>query len=134
MRKEIIEDLEGEIWILNNGYEISNKGRIIGKKGKLLKCRQNWCGYIQCDIVFDDGFRAKSVHRAVAYLFLGRPSEEYEVNHIDGNKQNNCVENLEWVTKKENQIHASHTLGKRVGKDCYYSSLTEEQVIEIYNL
>lgn len=134
MRKEYIEDLENEIWIENNGYEVSNKGRIIGKDGKLLKFRENKDGYLQTYMVFKDGFIARSVHRAVAYAFLERPSEEYEVNHKDGNKQNNCVENLEWVTKKENQIHASYTLGKRVGKDCYYSTLTEEKVIEIYNL
>jgi hypothetical protein len=134
LRKEYIENLEGEIWIENNNYEVSNKGRIIGKDGQLLEFKENKDGYLRTYMVFEDGFIARSVHRAVAYAFLKRPSEEYEVNHKDGNKQNNCVENLEWVTKKENQIHASYTLGKRVGKDCYYSTLTEEKVLEIYNL
>lgn len=136
MRKEYIENLENEIWLIDSGYEISNKGRIIGKKGKLLNCRENHCGYLQCSVKFDDGFFARSVHRAIAHIFIPNddPINKIEVNHKDGDKKNNCVDNLEWVTKKENQIHASYILGKRVGNDCYYSSLTEEQVFEIYNL
>lgn len=130
----MVEDLEGEIWITNNGYKISNKGRIITKSGKLAKMTVRKDGYISCSVKFIDGFIARNVHRAVAYAFLKQPTKEHEVNHKDGNKQNNCVENLEWVTKKENQIHASHVLGKRVGEDCYYSRLTEDKVLEIYNL
>lgn len=45
------------------------------------------------------------VHRLVANTFLGNAPCGHEVNHKDGNKQNNCVENLEWVTKSENQRH-----------------------------
>lgn len=136
MRKEIIEDLENEIWIINNGYEVSNKGRIIGKKGKLLNCNPNKDGYLQCSVTFDDGFHAGSVHRAVAYLFIPNddPIHKIEVNHKDGIKHHNYDTNLEWCTKKENEQHASYVLGKRVGEDCYYSSLTEKQVIEIYKL
>jgi hypothetical protein len=134
MRKEHIESLEDEIWIINNGYEISNKGRIIGKKGKLLNCTPNKDGYLQCNITFEDGFHAGSLHRAVAYLFIGKPLDGQEVNHKDGVKSHNYDDNLEWVSKKENQIHASYTLGKRVGRDCYYSTLTEEKVLEIYDL
>lgn len=135
MDKEKIENLEGEIWIENNGYEISNKGRIISKRGRLSRCKVNQHGYINCNVKFEDGFHAKNVHRAVAYAFLGKPPEgKVEVNHIDGNKQNNCIENLEWVTKQENQYHASYVLGKRLGEDCTRSILKEEQVIEIYNL
>ena len=134
MAKEIIGDLEGEIWIENNGYKISNKGRIIGKKGKLLKTRENWCGYLQCSVKFEDGFFARSVHRAVAYAFLGKPDDCEDVNHIDGNKLNNCIENLEWVTHKENMIHKSEVLGYMLGTDNPTNKLSDEQVIEIYNL
>ena len=76
------------------------------------------------------------MHRIVAIVFIPNddPENKIEVNHIDGVKTNNRVDNLELVTKKRNQEHASYVLGKRVGKDCYYSSLTEEQVLEIYNL
>lgn len=136
MRKEIIEDLEEEVWIENNGYEISNKGRIIGKKGYLLKGKPAKDGYVPCGITFEDGFYAGSYHRAVAYLFIPNddPIHKIEVNHKDGKKHHNWVENLEWCTKKENEQHASYVLGKRVGEDCYYSTLTESKVLEIYNL
>lgn len=135
MRKEKIEDLEGEIWIHNNGYEISNKGRIITKQGKLSQGGITSFGYKNCNVEFDDGFHARSVHRAVAYAFLGKPpNEDDDINHKDGNKLNNCPENLEWVTHKENMQHRSDVLGCMVGTDNPTNKLTDEQVIEIYNL
>lgn len=136
MNKEIIENLENEHWVENNGYKISDKGRIIGKKGKLLKFHTNWCGYLMTNVIFEDGFHARSVHRAVAYAFIPNddPINKIEVNHIDGNKENNKVDNLEWVTKKENQEHEAKVLKQRNGEKNYLSYFTDEQVIEIYNL
>lgn len=134
MRKEIIEDLEGEIWIKDSGYEISNKGRIITQRGKLFKGSITSFGYVSANVEFDDGFHARNAHRAVAHVFIPNPNNLPEVNHIDGDKENNCVENLEWCTKKENQGHASYVLGKRIGSDCYKHKLTDKQVLEIYEL
>lgn len=132
---DIINSLSDEVWIENNGYKISNKGKITKKnKDELQKMSVTQHGYNNCNAVFEDGFIVRSVHRAVAYVFLGKPKEGQEVNHIDGNKQNNCVENLEWVTKKENQQHEAKILQKRDGENCYMSKLTDEEVIEIYAL
>lgn len=78
--------------------------------------------------------RASGMHRIVAIAFIPNPDNLPEVNHIDGDKANNRVDNLEWVSKKENQYHASHVLNKRAGSDCHMSKLTDEIVIEIYNL
>lgn len=75
----------------------------------------------------------RSVHRAIATVFIPNPDNLPEVNHIDGNKANNCADNLEWISKKDNQQHACFTLGKRIGKDCYMTQLTEETVLKIYN-
>jgi len=136
MRKEYIEDLEDEIWIINNGYEISNKGRILGKKGKLLNCNPNKDGYLQCSVKFEDGFFARSVHRAVAYLFIPNedPVNKIEVNHKDGIKYHNYDTNLEWVTKSENQKHEGKYIQKRNGEKNCMNKLKEDLVIEVYNL
>ena len=134
MRKEIIENLEDEIWIEDSGYEISNKGRIIGKHGKLLKFQENKYGYLQTHVKFDDGFIARSVHRAIAHVFIPNTNNYEDVNHKDGNKLNNCVENLEWTTHKENMQHRSDVLGCMVGTDNPLNILNEAQVLEIYAL
>lgn len=135
MRREYIEDLEGEIWVQNNGYEISNKGRIITKRGKLSNGGITSFGYVTANVEFDDGFIARSVHRAVAYAFLGKPpNKDDEVNHKDGNKLNNCPENLEWCTHNYNMKHRTEVLGCMIGTDNPTNKLSEAQVIEIYNL
>lgn len=135
MRKEYIEDIQDEVWIKTSGYEISNMGRIITKLGKLSKGTITKHGYVSAHVTFDDGFIARSVHRAVAYAFIGKPpNEDDDINHIDGIKTNNCVENLEWVTHKQNMQHRSDVLGCMVGTDNPINKLTEYQVREIYNL
>lgn len=136
MRKEIIEDLENEIWIHNNGYDISNKGRIITKHGKLSKAKIVENEYVSANVTFEDGFHAGSVQRAVAYAFIHNddPINKIEVNHIDGIKHHNWVENLEWATKKENQEHEVRVLQQRNGEKNCKSKLKEEEVLEIYNL
>ena len=132
---EVIKLLEDEVWIENNGYNISNKGRVTKiNSEKLQKMSVNSHGYVCANVKFEDGFYAKSVHRAVAYAFIGKPEEGQEVNHIDGNKENNCVDNLEWCTKKENQQHEAKVLNKRGGERNYKSTLTEKEVLEIYEL
>ena len=136
MRKEEIKDLEGEIWIHNNGYEISNKGRIITKRGKLFKGSITQHGYISVNVVFEDGFIARSAHRAVAYAFIHNddPINKIEVNHKDGIKTNNKVDNLEWVTKKENQDPEALVLNGKGGENNYQHKLTDKEAIEIYEL
>jgi hypothetical protein len=136
MRKEYIEDLEGEVWIETSGYEISNKGRIITKLGKLFTGNITSFGYVTANVKFDDGFIARSAHRAVAHTFIHNddPINKIEVNHKDGVKTNNCVENLEWCTKEENQKHEAKFLQQRGGENNYKNILTEEDVLTIYDL
>lgn len=124
-----------EIWIESNGYKISNYGKVTKRySDDLQKMSTSRHGYVSCNVKFDDGFFARSVHRAVAYAFLRDTyRENLEVNHIDGNKQNNRVDNLEWVSKKDNQYHATYVLGKRLGTDCYTNRISEETVMKIYN-
>lgn len=92
----------------------------------------NSYGYTCCNVKFEDGFHARSVHRAVAYAFIGKPEEGQEVNHIDGVKANNCVENLEWCTKTENGQHEARVLQQRNGEKCNLHKLKDNEVLEIY--
>jgi len=99
--------LSNEIWkpITDYPYEISSLGRVRNKQGKILKTYIQNSGYEQIK------FRGvhKQIHRLVAEAFIPNPMCKTLVNHIDGNKLNNTVDNLEWVTNSENIIHARRT-------------------------
>lgn len=101
-----------EIWkevTSNPNYQVSNTGRIrrIGSnKDKSVQVKD---GYLKTEL-YQNGMRQHvRVHRIVAEEFIPNPDNKPEVNHIDGNKNNNCVSNLEWSTKKENCQHAWDT-------------------------
>lgn len=119
-----------EIWkpipLLHGKYEASNKGNIrslprqvnmyqngiIGKKtinGKVLKPQNNGNGYKYVAVSFESKRKNYYVHRLVADAFLENSESLPQVNHKDGNKENNAVTNLEWCSVKENLIHAFAT-------------------------
>lgn len=84
-------------------YEVNNFGEVRNKKtGRILKQRPNERGYMNLMI---DGITEKT-HRLVADSFFDGDHSGLDVNHIDCNKQNNFIGNLEWCTRKENAIHA----------------------------
>lgn len=108
-------------------YQVSNLGRVRSldkivnsanqygavytrkRKGKILKPFIDGKGnYLQVTF-YTEGTNKRNylVHRLVAQEFIPNPDNKLEVNHIDGNKLNNSIDNLEWVTAKENMQHAS---------------------------
>lgn len=89
-------------------------------------------GYKYVCIVSDSkkNFHAM-VHRLVAIAFIPNPENKPQVNHKDGNKANNTVENLEWCTAKENVEHSYNTNLAHIGTKRHNAKLTKEQVIEI---
>ena len=116
-------------------YEVSSLGRVksVGnRKGSwktphILKTQDNGKGYKVVCLHRDGGYSFKTVHRLVAVAFIPNQENRSDVNHIDGDKSNNVVWNLEWATKSENAIHARDVLGK-----LYFNRrLTDEQVIAI---
>ena len=87
-------------------YSVTSKGEVIGlKSGKVLK-PTSVRGYLRVKLYKDAQSKSISIHRIVANAFIPNEHNKSQVNHKDGNKGNNNVENLEWVTQSENQIHA----------------------------
>lgn len=97
--KEDIMETWRDIEELNGKYEISSYGRLRNKTNKVvLKPRKNYKGYLDIKICG----KTKLLHRLVAQTFISNPDNKPQVNHIDEDKTNNHVDNLEWVTAKEN--------------------------------
>lgn len=96
-------------------YEVSNLGQVrsLNYKGngyiRELKTHPNNRGYLTLLLTKDSTSSRKLVHRLVAEAFIPNPENKLEVNHIDGNKANNSVNNLEWATRQENNVHALNT-------------------------
>ena len=113
-------------------YLISNTGRV----KNIVELRDlkfyNSKGYSKIELVNDSNQDKKVfVHRLVAINFIPNPSNKPQVNHIDGNKKNNRVENLEWCTQSENMKHAFKT-GLSVslkGEDAFNSKMTDDKVL-----
>jgi hypothetical protein len=99
-------------------YQVSNHGRIKSlrfKKEKILKAWNNSHGYLQVKL-FTNGLKnMPKVHRLVAETFLCHDINRTHVNHIDGNKLNNCIKNLEWVNQRENNCYQHINRGMPTG-------------------
>lgn len=116
----------GEVWKDVKGYEgkyqVSNLGRVKSlaryrknngnsqtfQEEKILKQSINRNGYCIVELSLDAKRKRHSVHRLVAIAFINNDEGKEQVNHIDENKQNNHIDNLEWCTCKENMNHGSH--------------------------
>lgn len=98
-------------------YEVSNLGNVRSTnfnnsgKTKLMSQYISNHGYKQVGIMIDGDQKICSVHRLVAAAFIPNPKNLPYVNHIDGNKCNNNVSNLEWITNQDNQLHGFYQLG-----------------------
>ncbi len=131
-------------------YEVSSNGRVksidrvlidrIGReklfKGRILSTHLDRYGYPICKLWMGSKGKTSTVHRLVAISFLENENNKPQVNHIDGNKENNSIDNLEWVTNSENDIHAFE-IGLRTtrrGVDCNFTKLTDEVVLSIRDM
>lgn len=93
-----------------DNYSISKNGEIRNdKSGRIKSERYNRYGYRIVDLYSQGERQTERVHRLVANAFIPNPQMKTQVNHLDGNKRNNHVNNLEWVTASENMKHAFDT-------------------------
>jgi len=117
-------DEEGNIWSLPNCRY---------SETRLMRNTINRCGYKLVSINKDNKGKTFLVHRLVAAAFIPNPYNKETVNHIDGNKTNNHVSNLEWCTRSENQYHAHRTGLRKVlnGEQHGKSKLSESDIIKI---
>jgi hypothetical protein len=117
-------------------YQVSSDGRVKSRK-KILSVRYNKLGY-PVVVLWKSGEKPKNklTHRLVAEAFIDHLEGKPHVNHIDGNKANNCVENLEWCTASENAIHAYQygLTPSRKGTGCGRAKLDDDKVREIRKL
>ena len=128
-------------------YQVSNLGRIKRLKKitkwfsvnhlcervdeeKILCQEKNTTGYNTVKLNKDGKTKKKNVHRLVAEMFIDNVKNKKTVNHKDGNKQNNCVENLEWATYGENNKHAYDVLKKK-GAFCGKATPNSRKVIRL---
>ena len=119
---------------LNTNYLVSEDGRLYNKCRKSLTRGKNHKGYRRTSVVINGERKALLVHRIVAMTYLSNPNNLPEVNHIDGNKANNHVSNLEWVSRHENQRHAFSTgLNSNKGVKNGKAIITPEIAVDLYN-
>lgn len=112
-------------------YEITRDGKVINKhSGHTLIGQPNGKGYLRVSI----GGKLMFIHRLVAEKYIPNPEEKEQVNHKDGNKLNNNVDNLEWVTNQENRNHAIKNGLHFSGEKCPWTKLSQKDVEEIRSL
>lgn len=113
-------------------YCVTEKGNVINTAtGRTLKTDITGCGYARVTLSVDNVPNRQSVHRLVAKAYIPNPDEKPFVNHIDGNKLNNTVSNLEWVTCSENFLHAQEIGLRPIGSKRSTAKLDEVVVSKV---
>ena len=126
----MLVDIKG----FDGNYAVTPDGRVWSRYiGRWMSPTPIQGGYLTVGLRREGKQIRRLVHRLVAEAYIGDCPDLHEVNHIDGDKLNNRVENLEYTTRLANMQHAWRTglIGKQVGRP---SKLTENQVVNIYHL
>ena len=135
--RPILTGIINEEWRSISGYinyQVSNIGRVRNiKSGRVLKLRSmNPMGYTQVALYENNISKTHRVHRLVAREFIDNPDNKSEVDHIDLNKQNNCINNLRWCSKSENQMNTSKRQScSSIFKGIYFNKAKQKWRAEI---
>ena len=131
-------NFEGALPILNfPEYKITKEGAVIGKRGKVLVGHIDRCGYKEVVLSYYPIQKNALVHRLVLSTFNPIDNmKNLDVNHKDGNKLNNNLNNLEWCTRSENIIHSYKNGLQKVATNTHgtFDVLTEEKIKQVYKL
>lgn len=135
MKKKILEALKNKPIVGFEDYKINQFGEVINKHDKMLKHSTDRYGYKFVTLYRNKKPNIKYIHRLVALSFIPNPDNKETVNHINGNKGDNKLENLEWATYSENIRHA-YKLGlssvhKQFGEKSGTAKLNRQKVAEI---
>lgn len=125
-----IDDYEGL-------YEVSNLGRVRDLKGNIKPMYKQNKGYNCLSIYINGKTYHPTIHRLVAKAFIPKEEGLTQINHKDGNKDNNCVDNLEWCSQKQNYQHGMKKYFYSHNENHYFAKLTNEQVKcipELFNI
>lgn len=113
-------------------YAITSKGRVVNlSTNKELSSKLNHAGYPTITFQVNGVKYYRLIHRLLAEKFIKNPLRKPYVNHIDGDKTNYSITNLEWCTAKENAEHASSTGLLSVGENSGTNTITEKQAKKI---
>lgn len=127
-----------EKWMIINNWEnyaVSNTGKVKNiKTGRYVKQVENKGGYLTVGLCQNGKKCSFRVHRLVALMFIPNPYSKTEVNHIDGNKSNNSVLNLEWNTHKGNDAHARKLGLKHENKPVKITDIYTEETNVFYSI
>jgi hypothetical protein len=130
--EEVFKDIEGYEGL----YQVSNLGRVKSleykgkKREKILKLSKNKSGYLIVNLFKLQKSKSINVHRIVAENFIPNKYNKIQVNHIDGVKFNNCVDNLEWCTPSEN---VNHFFSSNLSK-LYRLNISKRQSIAVIDI
>lgn len=113
-------------------YKIYDDGTVIGKRGVPLIPWKSKGGYLLVNLCIDGHKSHHLLHRLVAQTYLPNPNNLPQINHKDGDKLNNKVENLEWCSQSDNMKHSFRELGRKPIRS--NAKLTDQQVIELCQL